>query len=79
MTVDMRLEDNPAYETITWETAKGRTHYKVFKDETQDKTQTNIIQLSANERIMEIAEMIAGKNPSRSALDSAAEMLGSRL
>lgn len=59
--------------------SKGRTHYKVFKDETQDKTQTNIIQLSANERIMEIAEMIAGKNPSRSALDSAAEMLGSRL
>ena len=59
--------------------SKGRTHYKVFKDETKDKTQTNIIQLSANERIMEIAEMIAGKNPSRSALDSAAEMLGSRL
>lgn len=59
--------------------SKGRTHYKVFKDETKDKTQTNIIQLSANERIMEIAEMIAGKNPSRSALDSATEMLGSRL
>ena len=59
--------------------SKGRTHYKVFKDETKDKTQTNIIQLSANERIMEIAEMMAGKNPSRSALDSAAEMLGSRL
>ena len=59
--------------------SKGRTHYKVFKDETKDKTQTNIIQLSANERIMEIAEMIAGKNPSRSALDGGAEMLGSRL
>ncbi|MFC2425279.1 MAG: DNA repair protein RecN [Bacteroidota bacterium] len=59
--------------------SKGRTHYKVFKDETKDKTQTNIIQLSANERIMEIAEMMAGKNPSRLALDSAAEMLGSRL
>lgn len=55
--------------------SKGKNHYKVYKQETQDKTQTNIVQLSDNERIMEIAEMIAGKNPSTSALESAKEML----
>ncbi len=55
--------------------SKGKNHYKVYKQETEDKTQTNIVQLSDNERIMEIAEMIAGKNPSTSALESAKEML----
>ncbi len=56
--------------------SKGRkTHYKVFKDESGETTQTRIACLTADERIVEIAEMIAGKNPSRSALDSARELL----
>ncbi len=55
--------------------SKGKTHYKVFKDESGETTQTRIACLTADERIVEIAEMIAGKNPSRSALDSARELL----
>ena len=55
--------------------SKGKTHYKVFKDESGEMTQTRIACLTADERIVEIAEMIAGKNPSRSALDSARELL----
>ena len=55
--------------------SKGKTHYKVFKDESGKTTQTRIACLTADERIVEIAEMIAGKNPSRSALDSARELL----
>ncbi len=55
--------------------SKGKTHYKVFKDESGETTQTRIACLTADERIVEIAEMIAGKNPSRLALDSARELL----
>ena len=55
--------------------SKGKTHYKVFKDESGETTQTRIACLTADERIVEIAEMIAGKNPSRSALNSARELL----
>jgi len=57
--------------------SKGQNHYKVFKDENQKLPQTNIVQLSYNQRIAEIAEMIAGKNPSQSALNSAEELLKS--
>jgi DNA repair protein RecN (Recombination protein N) len=55
--------------------AKGKTHYKVFKDESGISTKTNILQLTDAERIMEIAEMISGKNPSGTAIKSAKELL----
>ncbi|MDR3326942.1 MAG: DNA repair protein RecN [Prevotellaceae bacterium] len=55
--------------------AKGKTHYKVYKDESGISTKTNIIQLSENERIDEIAQMISGKNPSETAINSAKELL----
>ena len=56
--------------------SKGKFHYKVFKDETGNITKTNIIQLSENERIEEIAQMISGKNPSETTIKSAKELLG---
>ena len=56
--------------------SKGKFHYKVFKDETGKITKTNIIQLSENERIEEIAQMISGKNPSETTINSARELLG---
>ena len=47
--------------------AKGNQHYKVFKEEVNNITTTNLKQLSEDERIVEIAEMLSGKNISDSA------------
>ena len=55
--------------------AKGNQHYKVFKEEVNNITTTNLKQLSEDERIVEIAEMLSGKNISDSALIHARELL----
>ena len=54
---------------------RGDFHYKVFKKDTEEATQTHIERLSKEARVRELAEMIDGKNPSESALSSAKEML----
>ncbi len=55
--------------------AKGNQHYKVYKDEVNHITTTNLKQLSEDERIVEIAEMLSGKTISDSALTHARELL----
>ena len=55
--------------------AKGQQHYKVFKEDQQQQTLTNITRLSDDERIVEIAEMLSGKNVSDSALSHAKDLL----
>jgi DNA repair protein RecN (Recombination protein N) len=55
--------------------AKGAQHYKVFKSDLMGKTTTNLKQLSPEERIIEIAEMLSGKEISDSALTHAKELL----
>ena len=55
--------------------AKGAHHYKVFKSDVNGKTTTNLKQLSPEERIIEIAEMLSGKDISDSALTHAKELL----
>ena len=55
--------------------AKGNQHYKVFKEEVNNITTTNLKQLSEDERIVEIAEMLSGKIISDSALTHAKELL----
>lgn len=55
--------------------AKGNQHYKVFKEEVDHKTTSNLRQLSEDERIVEIAEMLSGKNISDSAIIHAKELL----
>mgnify|MGYP005993678217 CR=1 FL=1 len=55
--------------------AKGNNHYKVYKKEIKGVTTTNLKQLSTDERIVEIAEMLSGKNISDSALTHAKELL----
>lgn len=55
--------------------SKGATHYKVFKQVDGDETNTYLKQLSANERIEEIAEMLSGKEKSQSALEHAQQLL----
>jgi len=55
--------------------AKGLNHYKVFKSEVNGKTTTNLKLLTPEERIVEIAEMLSGKDISISALTHAKELL----
>jgi DNA repair protein RecN (Recombination protein N) len=55
--------------------AKGETHYFVYKDNTTDKTVSKIKLLASEERVEELAKMIAGANPSASVLASAKELL----
>jgi DNA repair protein RecN (Recombination protein N) len=55
--------------------AKGNQHYKVFKEEKNGRTTTNLKQLSTDERIVEIAEMLSGKDISDSAILHAKELL----
>ena len=55
--------------------SKGKAHYKVFKTIKENTTVSEIILLNGNERILEIAEMLSGKNPSQSALTHAKALL----
>jgi DNA repair protein RecN (Recombination protein N) len=57
--------------------AKGDQHYFVFKDNTSEKTVSKIKLLDPEQRVSEIAKMIAGSNPSASAFESAKELLNS--
>ena len=55
--------------------AKGNQHYKVFKEDVAGVTTTNLKQLPEDERIVEIAEMLSGKDISDSAITHAKELL----
>ncbi len=55
--------------------AKGDSHYFVYKDNSSDKTISKIKLLNPEERVQELAKMIAGANPSSSAMASAKELL----
>ncbi|MBP6374564.1 MAG: DNA repair protein RecN [Flavobacterium sp.] len=55
--------------------AKGQVHYKVYKEAVLGSTQTQLKQLSAAERIIEIAEMLSGKDPAESAINHAKALL----
>ncbi len=55
--------------------SKGANHYKVFKKEINGITTTDLKHLTAEERIVEIAEMLSGKDISVSALTHAKELL----
>lgn len=55
--------------------AKGKLHYFVYKDNSSDRTISKIKLLNEEERVNEIAKMIAGAKPSISAFESAKELL----
>lgn len=56
--------------------AQGESHFFVFKQDNTTQTESSIRELNQAEREQEIAEMIGGKTPSQTALDSARELLG---
>lgn len=55
--------------------AKGDQHYKVFKYNVENDTLSELKLLTAEQRIVEIAEMLSGKNISDSAINHAKELL----
>ena len=55
--------------------AKGKTHYKVYKSIQGETTISELKLLTFQERIVEIAEMLSGKNVSDSALNHAKALL----
>ena len=55
--------------------AKGHSHFKVYKEDVNDMTQTNLIKLNHDERIVEIAQMLGGSDMSTSAIAHAKELL----
>lgn len=55
--------------------AKGDAHYFVYKDNSSEKSISNIRRLSEEERVEEIAKMLGGNNPSNIAYENAKELL----
>ena len=55
--------------------AKGDAHFKVYKENQEHKTTTHIIKLNNDERIIEIAQMLGGKQTSTSAIAHAKQLM----
>jgi len=55
--------------------SKGDHHFKVYKVDNNNYTQTNMKELSQDERVVELAEMLGGKELSDSAMAHARQLL----
>ncbi|MCT4581439.1 MAG: DNA repair protein RecN [Flavobacteriales bacterium] len=55
--------------------SKGSYHIKVYKEDRGEVTNTFIKTLNHEERLVEIAKMLSGNNPTNAALDNAKELL----
>jgi len=55
--------------------AKGHTHFKVYKEDVDEVTRTNLVKLNHDERIIEIAQMLSGIEVSNSAIIHAKQLL----
>lgn len=56
--------------------SKGTAHFKVYKEDLDERTKSNIRLLDQNKRILEIAQMLSGATPGDAALQHAKELLG---
>lgn len=56
--------------------AKGKEHYKVYKVDGESSTTTNLVQLTMEERLDEIARMLSGSTVTAAAVQNAKELLG---
>jgi len=54
---------------------KGDTHFYVYKETSDEKTNASIRKLEGDERIKEVAKMLSGDNVSEAALQNARELL----
>ncbi|UMZ73942.1 DNA repair protein RecN [Natranaerofaba carboxydovora] len=55
--------------------AKADRHFNIYKEESSNKTFTNIIELEEDKKIQEIARMLDGSSPSEISLSHAKKML----
>lgn len=55
--------------------SKGDHHYKVYKEDNKNSTYTNMKELTPDERVVELAEMLGGKELSDSAMAHARQLL----
>ena len=58
--------------------ALGESHYKVYKEETEKGTCTNIVALNDDERVREIAQMMSGEELTEAAFNNAKLLLNNR-
>ena len=58
--------------------ALGQSHYKVYKADTDRRTETHISRLTDEERITEIASMLSGSNVTQAAINTAKELLNGK-
>ncbi|WP_104736105.1 DNA repair protein RecN [Hanstruepera ponticola] len=77
---DMMLEMSNTMQVLTIThlpqiAAKGHTHFKVYKEDVNQITQTNLMELNHDERIVEIAQMLGGEKISNSAIAHAKQLL----
>lgn len=56
--------------------ARGKTHYFVYKTEEKDNTVTKLRELTEDERIRELAQMLSGAQITDAAIENAKVMLG---
>jgi DNA repair protein RecN (Recombination protein N) len=56
--------------------ARGRVHYIVYKEESTSGTLSHMKMLAAEERVMEIAQMLSGSEVTEAAVANARELLG---
>ncbi|MDR1673336.1 MAG: DNA repair protein RecN [Bacteroidales bacterium] len=55
--------------------AKGQHHYKVYKRDTGQTTQTKMQKLTPEERVMEIARILSGEKVTEAAMENARQLL----
>lgn len=55
--------------------AKGIHHFKVYKEDDETRTRTNVYELKGEERVREIAAMMSGSHVGEAALDNARTLL----
>lgn len=58
--------------------ARGKTHYFVYKTEGEDSTVTRLRELTDDERIKELAQMLSGAEITAAAIENAKVMLGKK-
>lgn len=56
--------------------ARGRAHYKVYKQDNETETNSHIRRLTDEERVEEIAHMVSGATLTEAALENARTLLG---
>lgn len=56
--------------------ARGRVHYKVYKEDNENETNSHIRRLADEERVEELAHMLSGATLTEAALNNARALLG---